>query len=69
MKNGILSQMMPFFITDIQLNITGLRLAPFKGINSIGVSLPSPEDTNRSSFLNVVFSSYLEYWMISPETL
>jgi hypothetical protein len=32
-----------------------------KGPNRVGVSLPSPEDGNRSSFLNVVFLlSYLE---------
>jgi hypothetical protein len=28
-----------------------------KGPNRVGVSLPSPEDGNRSSFWNVVFSS------------
>jgi hypothetical protein len=29
--------------------------------NTVGVSLPSPEDGNRSSFRNVVFL-YLEFW-------
>jgi hypothetical protein len=33
-----------------------LRLALSKGLNRIGVSLHSPEDGNRSSFRNVVFS-------------
>jgi hypothetical protein len=37
-----------------------LRLALTKGRNRIGVSLPLPEDGNRSSFRNVVFYSYLE---------
>jgi hypothetical protein len=32
-----------------------------KGPSRIGVS-PSPEDENRSSFRNVVFSAFLEYW-------
>jgi hypothetical protein len=31
-----------------------------KGFSTVGVSF-SPEDGNRSSFLNVVFSSYLEF--------
>jgi hypothetical protein len=30
----------------------------------VAVSLPSPEDGNRSSFRNVVFSSYLEFWTL-----
>jgi hypothetical protein len=30
----------------------------------VGVSLPWPEDGDRSSFRNVVFSSYLEFWTI-----
>jgi hypothetical protein len=34
------------------------RLALYKGPNRVGVSPPSPEDGNRSSFLNVVFSSF-----------
>jgi hypothetical protein len=38
-----------------------LRLALSKGRHRIGVSLPSPEDGNRSSFHNIVFSSYLEF--------
>jgi hypothetical protein len=29
--------------------------------NGVGISLPSPEDGNRSSFRNVVFSRYLEF--------
>jgi hypothetical protein len=37
-----------------------LWLAISKRPNRIGVSLPSPEDVNRSSFRNVAFSSYLE---------
>jgi hypothetical protein len=32
-----------------------------KGPNRVGVSLPSPEDGNRSSFRDVVFSGYLEF--------
>jgi hypothetical protein len=31
------------------------------GPNRVVVFLPSPEDGNRSSFRNVVFSSYLEF--------
>jgi hypothetical protein len=38
-----------------------LRLALSKGPNGAGVSLPSPEDKNRSSFRNVVLSNYLEF--------
>jgi hypothetical protein len=34
-----------------------LRLGVFKGANRVGVSFPSSEDGNRSSFQNVVFSS------------
>jgi hypothetical protein len=30
------------------------------GPNRVGVSLSSPEDENRSNFLSVMFSSYLE---------
>jgi hypothetical protein len=33
-----------------------------KGPKKIAVSLRSPKDGNRSSFYNVVFSSYLEFW-------
>jgi hypothetical protein len=29
--------------------------------NTLGVSIPTSEDRNRSSFRNVVFSSYLEF--------
>jgi hypothetical protein len=38
-----------------------LRLALSKGPNRVGVAFPSPEDGNRSSFRNVMFSSYLEF--------
>jgi hypothetical protein len=37
------------------------RSALSKGPNGVCVSLPSPEDVNRSSFRNVVFYSYLEF--------
>jgi hypothetical protein len=37
-----------------------VRLALSKGLNRVGVSVPSPENGNRSSFRNVAFSSYLE---------
>jgi hypothetical protein len=37
-----------------------LRLALSEGLNIVDVSLPSPKDGNRSSFWNVMFSSYLE---------
>jgi hypothetical protein len=39
---------------------TTLRLALCKGPNRGGVSFTSLEDGNGSSFLNLVFSSYLE---------
>jgi hypothetical protein len=39
-----------------------LRLAISKRPNRLGVSLSSPGNGNRSSFRNVVFSSYLEFW-------
>jgi hypothetical protein len=42
----------------------GLRLAISEGPYKIGVSIPSPEHPNRTSFGNVVFSSYLEFGMI-----
>jgi hypothetical protein len=38
-----------------------LRLALSKGSNRVGVSLPSPEDGNRTSVRNGVFSSYLAF--------
>jgi hypothetical protein len=38
-----------------------LRLALSKGPNKVDVSLPSPEDRNRPSFRNIVFSTYLEF--------
>jgi hypothetical protein len=34
-------------------------LTLYKGLNRAGVSLPSPKDGNRSSFRNVMLSSYL----------
>jgi hypothetical protein len=40
-----------------------LTLALSKGPITVGVS-PSPEGGNRSSFRNVVFYSFLEYWMM-----
>jgi hypothetical protein len=43
------------------LKLKWLRLALSKGPNEVGISLPSPEDRNRSSFRNTVFSSYLEF--------
>jgi hypothetical protein len=43
-------------------------LALSKGPNRVGVSLPSPEDGNRSSFRNVVFSSYLEFGTMDKPT-
>jgi hypothetical protein len=41
----------------IEVDWGWLRLALSKGPNRVGVSFPSPEDGNRSSFRNVVFSS------------
>jgi hypothetical protein len=41
-----------------------LRLALSEGPKKLCVSLPSPEDRNRISFQNIVFSSYLEFWMM-----
>jgi hypothetical protein len=38
-----------------------LMLSLSKGPNRVDVSFPSPEDGNRSSLRNVVFSSYLEF--------
>jgi hypothetical protein len=38
-----------------------LMLALSKGPTRLDASLPSPEDGNRFSFGNVVFSSYLEF--------
>jgi hypothetical protein len=38
-----------------------LRLTLSKRPKRLSVSFPSPEDGNRSSFWNVVFSGYLEY--------
>jgi hypothetical protein len=38
------------------------RLTLSKGPNSVGVSLPSPEDGNRSSVRNFIFLVYLEFW-------
>jgi hypothetical protein len=39
-----------------------MRLALSKGPNISGISLPWPEDGYRSSFRNIVFSTYLEFW-------
>jgi hypothetical protein len=44
----------------IVFKVQSLRLALSKEPNRVGVSLSSHDDGNRSSFLNVVFSSYLE---------
>jgi hypothetical protein len=41
-----------------------LRLAVFEGPEKVGVSLPSPEDRNRSCFRNILFPSYLDYRMM-----
>jgi hypothetical protein len=38
-----------------------MRLALSKGPSRVSVLLPSPEDGNRPSYPNVVFSSYLEF--------
>jgi hypothetical protein len=38
-----------------------MRLALSKGLNRVGIFLPSPEDGNRFSFQNVVFSTCLEF--------
>jgi hypothetical protein len=35
-----------------------------KRSNRIGASISSLEDGSRSSFRNVVFSSYLEFWIV-----
>jgi hypothetical protein len=43
------------------INIHWLKLALSKGPNKVGVSLPSLEGGNRSSFRIVVFSGYLEF--------
>jgi hypothetical protein len=47
---------LPGFLTNRRL-----RLAQSKGLNRVGDSLPSPEEENRSSFRNVVFSTYLNF--------
>jgi hypothetical protein len=39
-----------------------LRLALFKRHNRLGVNLTSPEDGNRTSIRNAVFSLNLEFW-------
>jgi hypothetical protein len=49
------------------LSNSGLGSTPTKKkgrTNTVGVSLPSPEDGNRSSIQNVMSSSYLKLWMI-----
>jgi hypothetical protein len=38
------------------------KLTSITGPNWLGVFPPWPEDGNRSSFRNVVFSNFLEYW-------
>jgi hypothetical protein len=43
---------------NMTLVLQWLKLAPSKGPNSVGASLPSPEDGNRFSFQNIIFSSY-----------
>jgi hypothetical protein len=48
----------------VGLKIKQLRLAVSKGPNRVGVSLPLPDNRKRSSFRDVVFSSYLEFWMM-----
>jgi hypothetical protein len=45
-----------------------LRLALFKGPNSISVSLPSSEEGISSSLRNVVFYSYLELRTMDKQT-
>jgi hypothetical protein len=42
-------------------NLRHWTLALSNGPSRVGVSFPSPEDGSRSSFRNVVFSSYLEF--------
>jgi hypothetical protein len=37
--------------------------------NRAGVPFPSSEDGNRSSFQNVVFSSYVEFWTMDKVTV
>jgi hypothetical protein len=41
-----------------------VRLILSKDANRVGVFLHSPEDGNRSSFRNVVFYNYLEFWTL-----
>jgi hypothetical protein len=41
-----------------------LRLALSVSPNIVDVCLPSPEDRNNYSFLNVVFFSYLEFLIL-----
>jgi hypothetical protein len=58
------SSYLEYLLCWVQFNqVHWLRLALSKGLNRVGVSFPSPEDVNRSSFRNVVFSSYLEFLM------
>jgi hypothetical protein len=47
-------------LTELKLKLIS-RLILSKGPNRVGVSLPSPEDRNRSSFRNIVFSRYLKF--------
>jgi hypothetical protein len=41
-----------------------IEVSPFNGTQQSRVSLPSPEDGNRSSFRKDVLSSYLEFRMM-----
>jgi hypothetical protein len=50
-----LSAVLYFYVNND--SVQWLRLALSKGPNKVGTCLPSPEDGNRSSFGNVVFSS------------
>jgi hypothetical protein len=46
-----------------------MRLGLSKGPNRVYVSLSSHTDRNRSSFRNVVFSTYLEFWTMDKITV
>jgi hypothetical protein len=50
-----------YWVSGSVIQIRRLMLALSKGPNKVGVSLTSPEDGNRSSFRNVVFSSDLGF--------
>jgi hypothetical protein len=51
----------PTLLDLLDRAVQWVRLALSMGPNSLGVFLLSPEDGNRFSFWNVVFSSYLEF--------